>query len=314
MDYKEQELVHGTPESASAADRPTLHLVDTADHGKGILKMDKEKLEEMWRSAVSAAEPGQLEELATALVEEWKSEDPLFRRHMKNRLRQIRDRTQEEVGELDFDLRAARSVIADDVGFASWQELIGAIASDTGGRPLLFQYAIAAMVRGDFSALQSMVGGPEQFHYQITEWFEQGYFNDETETLAEVFTASCMLGHERTAAYLLDKGVDPLAGTKTGLNGFHYAASSGRLNIIKLLIERKVPMEAENMYGGTVVGQALWSAVNEYTADHAAIIEALIEARGKIEAGTLSWWSKQDVPSAEAKEHVANVLRKHGCT
>lgn len=277
--------------------------------------MNKEKLDEMWRSAVRSAKPEQLEELATALVEAWRSEDPLFRRHMKNRLRQIRDLTQEEARDLEFNLAAARSVIADEVGFAGWDELIEALTNHTADRrPLLFQYAIAAMERGDFSALESMVGGSESFEDQIAEWFEKGYFKDEPETLAEVLSAACMLGYDKTAAYLLDKGVDLLAGIKTGLNGFHYAASSGRLNVIKLLIEKKVPMEVENMYGGTVLGQALWSAVNEYTPDHAAIIEALIDARGKIEPGTLGWWNEQNVPSAEAKERVAAALKRHGQT
>lgn len=277
--------------------------------------MNKEKLEEMWRTAVRSARPEQLEELATELVEAWRSEDPLFRRHMKNRLRQIRDLSQEEAQNVEFDLAAARSVIADEVGFAGWGELMTSVNKPPGdGRPLLFQYAIAAMVRGDFSALEAMVGGPERFDDQIAEWFEKGYFNDEPETLAEVFTASCMLGYDKTAAYLLDRGVDPLAGIKTGLNGFHYAASSGRLNIVKLLIDRKIPMEIENMYGGTVLGQALWSAVNEHTPDHAAIIEALIEARGKIEAGTLRWWNERNVPSAETKERVAAALKRHGYT
>ena len=277
--------------------------------------MDKEKLDEMWRKAVGSAEPAQMEELSTALVEAWHSEDPSFRRHMKNRLRQIRDLSQEEARNVVFDLAAARSVIADEVGFAGWDEMADALAKRTAdSRPFLFQYAIAAMVRGDFSALESMVGGPERFDDQIADWFEKGYFKDEPETLAEVFSAACMLGYDRTAAYLLNKGVDALAGTKTGLNGFHYAASSGRLNIIKLLIERKVPMEVENMYGGTVLGQALWSAVNEYKPDHAAIIEALIDARGKIEPGTLHWWNQQNVPSAETKERVAAALERHGQT
>jgi len=108
----------------------------------------------------------------------------------------------------------------------------------------------------------------------------------------------------------LDKGVDPLAGTKTGLNGFHYAASSGRPAVIRLLIGRKVPMEVRNMYGGTVFEQALWSAINEYTPDHAEIIEALIDAGAEIEPGTLEWWQGQNVPSAETKERVAAALRR----
>src|SRR5215211_1682993 len=89
-------------------------------------------------------------------------------------------------------------------------------------KPFLFKYAIAAMIRGDFSALESTIGS-EHFDKKIIEWHRQGFFDDEPETLAEIFSASCMLGHDTTAAYLLDQGIDPYAGVRTGLSGFHYA-------------------------------------------------------------------------------------------
>lgn len=56
--------------------------------------------------------------------------------------------------------------------------------------------------------------------------------------------------------------------------------------------------------------QALWSAVNEHMDNHAAIIEALIDAGAKIEAGTLEWWQKQNVASAVTKELVTDALRR----
>src|SRR5207302_274295 len=113
---------------------------------------------------------------------------------------------------------------------------------------------------------------------QIKNWLDAGLFACEPETMAEAFAAACMLGHERAASILLDAGVDPYAGMRTGLAGFHYAASSGRLEVVKLLVERKVPMEVKNMYDGTVLGQALWSAINEHTPSHAEIIDTLIAA------------------------------------
>jgi hypothetical protein len=97
---------------------------------------------------------------------------------------------------------------------------------------------------------------------------------------------------------------------RTGLAGFHYAASSGRLEIVKLLTTRKIPMEVENMYGGTVLGQALWSAINEHTPQHAEIIEVLIDAGAHVWPKTLEWWIEQDVPSEETKSRVADVLRR----
>ncbi len=56
-----------------------------------------------------------------------------------------------------------------------------------------------------------------------------------------------------------------------------------------MLLERKVPLEVKNMYDGTVLGQALWSAYNEPQANHLPIIEALIAAGAKIEPAWHKW-------------------------
>ncbi len=283
--------------------------------------MNRHELDELWGQTLRLAAPNvvQFERLAQISVEVYESGDllpqpglPQFKRHMQNRLKQIAKRTGEVFDANSFDLHAARLVVADEVGFADWDELVDAIkAYKATDRPILFQYAIAAMERGDFSALESMVGGPDRFDEQITDWDEKGYFETEPETLGEVFSAACMLGYDKTVAYLLDKGVDPLGGIKTGLNGFHYAAASGRLAVIKQLIERKVSMEIKNMYGGTVFEQAIWSAINEYTPNHAAIVEALIEAGAVVDDGYVAWWEAQNVPDAETKRRVGEVLHQH---
>ena len=274
--------------------------------------MNRREIEDLWRETLRSARPTpeQFDRLANGIVSVYASGDPRSARHIQNRLKQIAERTGQTFDTGGIDLVTAQTLIADEVGYGSWDDLVESVRNQTETRrPILFQYAIAAMERGDFSALETMVGGRAQFTLQIIEWFEKGYFDDELETLAEVFSASCMLGYPDAAAYLLDKEVDPLAGIKTGLNGFHYAASSGQLNVIRLLIERKVPMEVRNMYGGTVFEQALWSAINEYTPDHAAIIEALIEGGAEIDPGTLEWWQQQDVPSVDTKKRVAKALK-----
>lgn len=265
----------------------------------------------MFGRTIRAAQPTveQFEQLADAMVELHGSGDRQFGIHIQNRLRQIGERTGGDFTDGEFGPERARLLIADEVGYNDWAELVENLSGGPGDKPLLFRYAVAAMVRGDFSALEEAAGGPAEFDDQVIQWCEKGYFDDERETLAEVFSAACMLGHPRAAEFLLDQGADPLAGTRTGLNGFHYAASSGRLEVIKLLIARGVPMEVKNMYGGTVLGQALWSAVNEYTESHAAIIEALLEAGAYVEPGTLEWWNGLDVPSAETKQRVTAALR-----
>ena len=274
--------------------------------------MDRVELDTLWSKTLRSTEhkPADLEKLVESVVEVYQSGDIQFRQHVSNRLKQIGKDRGKELPEDSFDMETAKLLIADELGFSDWSTLISAIGRKE-SKPLIFQYAVAAMVRGDFSALESTVGGPDSFHDAVVDWYEKGYFENESETLAEIFSAACMLGHERTAEYLLDKGVDPLAGTRTGLNGFHYAASSGRLSVIKLLIARNVPMEEKNMYGGTVFEQAMWSAVNEYTPDHAAIIEELVRAGAVVDPGYREWWDEQTVPDASTKQRVAAVLDEH---
>ena len=275
--------------------------------------MTRDELKKLWSETLAAdsnlIEP--YDRLARAAVDLYNSPDERFQTHIKNRFKRIAERTGEQFDPENFNVGTARAFIADEVGLTSWNELTMRVeSSDAGEYPMLFRYAIAALERGDFTALEETVGGPDAFNPTIRNWYEAGYFANEPETLAEAFAAACMLGHAETAEYLLDKGVDPYAGMKTGLAGYHYAASSGRLDVIRMLIAKGVRTDVKNMYNGDVWGQALWSAVHEHTPDHAPIIEALIEAGVEIEPGTLGWWEMQDVPSEETKVRVAEALRR----
>jgi hypothetical protein len=275
--------------------------------------MTRRELEKLWCETLRADSSGlaDYERLASTVTEVYAG-DPRFREHLKNRSRRVLETTGVTFDADNFDIAMARGYIADELGFTGWEKLVESVENFS-GRPMLFKYAVAALWRGDFSALESAIGRGA-FDDKVRAWLDAGYFADEPETYAEMFAAACMLGYERAAADLLDSGVEPYAGMKTGLAGFHYAASSGRLNVIKLLIERKVPMEVKNMYGGTVFDQAIWSAVNEYSPDHAAIVEALIEAGAVVEPGYLEWWEKQNVPTAEEHERIAAALKSHGHT
>jgi ankyrin repeat protein len=271
--------------------------------------MDRERLKSIWRETLAVPnEPG-FEEVARSIAELYRA-DKRFREHIKNRSKRVKETTGVEFDPDNFDLDSARAFVADELGFAGWNELLHAVAQPD-KKPILFHYAVAAMDRGDFTALQETIG-EERFHDQIVEWVDKGYFIDEQQTLDEIFAAACMLGYPETASLLLDKGVDPYAGMKTGLAGFHYAASSGRLEVINLLIERGIPMEVKNMYGGTVFGQAIWSAAHEHTPQHAAIVEALIEAGAEVDEGYPEWWDEQEVPDPKTKELIASALARRG--
>ena len=274
--------------------------------------MDRIGFNELFRITVRSGKQSceEYDHLAEAVIEAYVS-DAGFREHLSNRAKRVKETTGQAFDPDRFDIAMARAFVADEIGYPGWHELLNAVEhGPADGQTILFRYAVAALRRGDFTSLENTVGGPAAFEPCISDWFNKGYFANEPETLNEVFAASCWLGHAKTAECLLDNGVDPYAGMRTGLSGFHWAASSGKLEVIKLLVRRKVPMEIKGMYDNTVLGQALYSAINEHTPHHAELIETLIEGGAHVWPDTLEWWNEQTVPSAETKRRVANALQK----
>ena len=148
--------------------------------------------------------------------------------------------------------------------------------------------AISGLQAGDFSRLEPVFvgdsGGP--LDCKIMDWYTNGAFDGEPKALAEALTCACFLGYREVAEFLMDEGVDPTAGDGTGLNAFHWAANRGQLEVVMLLIERRVPLERRSMYEGTVLGTAVWAAIHETKPRHLEIIEALIAAGAElVEAG-----------------------------
>src|SRR5262245_5755398 len=166
-----------------------------------------------------------------------------------------------------------------------------------------FADALEGLHRGDFSRLEPLfdersgrAGTP-----QIVEWHEQGRFRDQPAALAEALTCASFLGRTAVAEYLLKHGVNPSGGAGTGLDAVHWAANRGQLEAVRLLIRAKAPLETRSMYGGTAVGTAIWSAVNEPRRDHLQIIEELLDAGAHLE----------DAEYPTGHEHIDAILQRH---
>lgn len=148
-----------------------------------------------------------------------------------------------------------------------------------------FREAVLGLHRGDFSRLAPLFEDrPDRGRSPIVEWYDQGRFAGEPGALAEALSCACFLGRVGVATFLLDRGVDPLAGNRTGMNAFHWAADRGQLDVVRLLLQRGVPLELRNMYGGTVLGGTVWSALHETRPHHLAIVEALLQAGARVDA------------------------------
>jgi hypothetical protein len=68
-----------------------------------------------------------------------------------------------------------------------------------------------------------------------------------------------------------------------------------------MLIERNVPLEVRNSYGGTVLRSAIHGVEYQPKVDHLAIIEALLTAGANVD--------EADFPTENA--FVDDVLRRH---
>jgi Ankyrin repeats (3 copies) len=167
-----------------------------------------------------------------------------------------------------------------------------------------FRNAVKGLIAGDFSRLEPLFEDWDGRPCRIIEWCEAGMFASEPKALDEALSCACFVGRPNVLEYLLNHGVSPEGGSNTGVNGFHWAANRGQLEVVRLLIDHGAPLESRNMYGGTVLGMTVWSALNEPKPNHVPIIEALIKAGANVD----------DVGYPSGKQAVDEVFRRFMAT
>ena len=120
--------------------------------------------------------------------------------------------------------------------------------------------------------------------------------------LQSAFLYACAGGHKDVVAFLLDNGVDLADGGGDGQTPLHWAVIFGQLEMVKLLLKHKPPLESRNMYGGTVLGQTMWSAAHGGDPKvYAEIIETLIAAGAEV--------PPRHVP---VNKSIDDLLRRYG--
>ena len=164
-----------------------------------------------------------------------------------------------------------------------------------------FQETVRGLMAGDFSRLEPLFHATGGKKCRIIEWCERGLFEKEPEALAEAFTCACFNGCVEVVRYFLERGFDPAGGINTGMNAAHWAGNRGQVEVMRLLLGAKVPLETLNMYGGTVLGTTVWSAIHEPRPGQLENIEILIRADANLAA--------IDYPTGHAG--VDQVLRPH---
>lgn len=177
----------------------------------------------------------------------------------------------------------------------------------TGGSEAAFQDALAGLRNGDFTRLSPLFAESSTrgaTRAQIVRWHAAGLFANHPEEATEALTCACFLGEVGVAEYFLAHGLDAAGGMRTGLNAFHWAANRGQLEAVRLLVRHHAPLETRNMYGGTVLGGAVWAAVHETKPDHLAVIEELLRAGADVR--------EAELPSGAAR--IDELLRRFGAS
>ncbi|QOY88036.1 ankyrin repeat domain-containing protein [Paludibaculum fermentans] len=127
------------------------------------------------------------------------------------------------------------------------------------------------------------------------------------------FHWACEYGRGRVIEFLLDRRPELVRDASTGMTGLHWAIVGGELEAMKTLIARGAPLEVENQYGGTALGQALWFAMTATNGiDYPATVEVLLAAGSEIEQGSLGWVTRQASASLATRERVSAALRQYG--
>jgi ankyrin repeat protein len=123
------------------------------------------------------------------------------------------------------------------------------------------------------------------------------------------FVWACEYGRAAVAAFLLDAGVDPGTCRQHKLTGLHWAAISGDVNTVEVVLRHAPPLEAQNVWGGTPLGSAVWAALNADpsdpslpNADWVQIIELLLTAGANVHA--------VNFPTGHSR--IDEVLRRYG--
>jgi len=145
-----------------------------------------------------------------------------------------------------------------------------------------FQETVRGLIAGDFSRLEPLFRAPSGEKCQIIQWYDEGLFEKEPAALNEAFTCACFNGCIEVVRYFLEKGINASGGINTGMNAVHWAGNRGQVEVMRLLLAANAPLETLNMYGGTVLGTTVWSAINEPRQGQLENIELLIRAGAKL--------------------------------
>jgi len=134
-----------------------------------------------------------------------------------------------------------------------------------------------------------------------------------TKQLEEGLLYAAEYGRDNVVEFLLGKGVDVATRDARGQTALHCAVIGGFLSTINLLLKHNAPLEVKNMYSGTVLGQALWSAAHGGDPNvYIPILDALAAAGARLPERHIPVNQRVDVWLAQHGSHPEPTWRWYG--
>src|SRR5205085_2186479 len=94
-----------------------------------------------------------------------------------------------------------------------------------------------------------------------------------------------------------------------GMTALHLAAHEAHLDVVRILLAHHADIEAKNSYGGTALGQTVWSAIHDPQPDHLPIIELLVEAGARVDDDWFTGRDEIDAALHPAQRRVHELRR-----
>ena len=119
-------------------------------------------------------------------------------------------------------------------------------------------------------------------------------------------------GHKDVVEFLLERGADVREAAGLAQPPLHMAVVGGQVESVKLLLARGAATEQLNAYGGTALGQAVYSFVRgDPRTDYVPVFEALLAAGAKVDGSWIAHLESAKGRTTEERRRAAEVLRRH---
>jgi Ankyrin repeats (3 copies) len=126
------------------------------------------------------------------------------------------------------------------------------------------------------------------------------------------FAWACEYGRSEVVEFLMRRGASLHVRT-SGQTPLHWAVIAGHFPTLEFLLRHGADLEAENAYGGTALGQALWLAVHSHQGgvNYLPVINWLVRSGARVSENAIRWVREQHV-AEDTKQKIIEVLRPGG--